>query len=204
MKLIDISRQSPRPQSEKYYGISPYAYCGGNPVSIIDEEGQDLVLIGLNKSSVTFKTDLVDKSFDAGKIGIDWGGELTFEGDELLSAALDIAGVVDPRGVADLANAGLQLQNGEFPGAAISAIGVIPYAGDLAKAAKIGKDLNVIGDAIRTSSNGLHCPYIRKWVREEVEAKTARDQSGRFIDKNKKEYRKLKAEAESNGMTQIQ
>lgn len=153
----------------KLIGISPYAYCGGDPVSIIDEEGQDLVHIGLNKSSVTFKTDLVDKSFDAGKIGIDWGGELTFEGDELLSAALDIAGVVDPTGVADLANAGLQLQNGEFLGAAISAIGVIPYAGDLAKAAKIGKPIEGKYD---------------------------------LGHKNKKEYRKLKAEAESNGMIQ--
>lgn len=29
----------PDPLSEKYYGISPYAYCAGNPISIIDKDG---------------------------------------------------------------------------------------------------------------------------------------------------------------------
>ena len=30
------------PLSEKYYGISPYAYCLGNPISIIDPNGMDI------------------------------------------------------------------------------------------------------------------------------------------------------------------
>ena len=30
------------PMSEKYYGISPYAYCLGNPISIIDPNGMDI------------------------------------------------------------------------------------------------------------------------------------------------------------------
>ena len=30
----------PDPLSEKYYGISPYAYCGGDPVTRIDTDGQ--------------------------------------------------------------------------------------------------------------------------------------------------------------------
>ena len=29
------------PLSEKYYGISPYAYCGGNPVNLGDYNGMD-------------------------------------------------------------------------------------------------------------------------------------------------------------------
>lgn len=29
------------PMSEKYYGISPYAYCAGNPVNIVDPNGMD-------------------------------------------------------------------------------------------------------------------------------------------------------------------
>ena len=28
------------PLSEKYYGISPYVYCLGNPISHIDDDGQ--------------------------------------------------------------------------------------------------------------------------------------------------------------------
>ena len=30
------------PLSEKYYGISPYVYCLGNPISIIDPDGMDI------------------------------------------------------------------------------------------------------------------------------------------------------------------
>ena len=29
------------PLAEKYYGISPYAWCGGNPVNRIDPDGRD-------------------------------------------------------------------------------------------------------------------------------------------------------------------
>lgn len=31
------------PLCEKYYGISPYAYCGGNPVNLIDPDGREPV-----------------------------------------------------------------------------------------------------------------------------------------------------------------
>lgn len=29
------------PLAEKYYSISPYAYCAGNPVNIVDPDGAD-------------------------------------------------------------------------------------------------------------------------------------------------------------------
>ena len=29
------------PLAEKYYSISPYAYCGGNPLSNVDPDGRD-------------------------------------------------------------------------------------------------------------------------------------------------------------------
>ena len=31
------------PMCEKYYGISPYAYCGGDPVNFVDPDGRDSV-----------------------------------------------------------------------------------------------------------------------------------------------------------------
>ena len=34
----------PDPLSEKYYGISPYAYCAGNPVNLVDPDGQFLYI----------------------------------------------------------------------------------------------------------------------------------------------------------------
>ena len=33
----------PDPMGEKYYDVSPYAYCAGNPVSLVDPEGKDIV-----------------------------------------------------------------------------------------------------------------------------------------------------------------
>ena len=33
------------PLAEKYYSISPYAYCANNPVNLVDPEGQDSYLI---------------------------------------------------------------------------------------------------------------------------------------------------------------
>ena len=32
---------APDPLAEKYYGVSPYAYCGDNPINAMDPDGQD-------------------------------------------------------------------------------------------------------------------------------------------------------------------
>jgi len=34
---------SPDPLAEKYYGISPYVFCGNNPANFIDPDGRDWV-----------------------------------------------------------------------------------------------------------------------------------------------------------------
>ena len=34
---------TPDPMAEKYYSISPYVYCAGNPVNIVDPDGKDWV-----------------------------------------------------------------------------------------------------------------------------------------------------------------
>lgn len=33
---------TPDPMAEKYYGISPYAYCAGDPVNLVDPDGKDI------------------------------------------------------------------------------------------------------------------------------------------------------------------
>ena len=37
--LYSARWSTPDPLSEKYYAISPYAYCAGNPVNLVDPEG---------------------------------------------------------------------------------------------------------------------------------------------------------------------
>lgn len=139
---------APDPLSEKYYGISPYAYCAGNPISVIDDGGRDLVLVGKGNSSVTFRTDLIDMSVNISRLGVDWKGNYSFEGNRLLGVALDVAGIFDPTPTSDLANASLQWSEGRHMDAVVSALGTIPYAGDLAKLTRVGKDIRIISDAV--------------------------------------------------------
>ncbi len=42
---------TPDPLGEKYYDISPYTYCAGDPVNLVDEDGEKIVV----KGSVPFK-----------------------------------------------------------------------------------------------------------------------------------------------------
>ena len=37
------------PLSEKYYGLSPYVYCGNNPLNMIDPDGRDAIYIAFPK-----------------------------------------------------------------------------------------------------------------------------------------------------------
>ena len=154
--------------------MTPYAYCANNPVKYVDPSGEemelndDIVLKGQNNSSVTIKTDLVDINVDVSSLGVDFGGNYTLQGDEILSAALDLAGIVDPTGIADGANAVLQAKNKEWGGAALSAIGLIPYLGDIAKIGKIKKDFEIIQRSIKhlkAPSKGLN-PFKNKTLKE--------------------------------------
>ena len=153
------------PLAEKYYSWSPYMYCVNNPMRFIDPNGtdtKDIVIEGANESSVTLATNLIDISVDASSLGIDFGGNYTIQGEDVLSAGLDIVGIIDPTGVADGLNAGLQAKNGDWVGAGISALGVIPYIGDAAKIGKVGKDVKIIEKAIEAVKNGDNAKALLK------------------------------------------
>ena len=146
------------PMSDKYPSLSPYVYCADNPMRLVDLEGtdifeyNDILVQGMNNSSITIKTNLVDMKVNAQPLGIDFGGNFQLEGYEVLSAALDLAGIVDPTGIADGANAVLQAKSREYFNAAISAAGLLPYIGDIAKVGKIKKDIQIIEKAIDAKS----------------------------------------------------
>ncbi|WP_423740205.1 SpvB/TcaC N-terminal domain-containing protein [Flavobacterium columnare] len=139
------------PLAEEFPDWSPYNFVMNNPIRLVDEDGMaptDIIIKGKNNSSVTLKTDLIDISVNASSLGVDFGGNYTLQGEDVLSAGLDIVGILDPTGVADGLNAGLQAKNGDWLGAGISALGVVPYLGDVAKVGKIGKDVKIIDKAI--------------------------------------------------------
>ena len=160
------------PMADKYSSLSPYAYCAWNPMKLLDPDGResmsndDIVIKGTNSSSVTVKTDLVDITIN---VDYDFGGNYTLQGEQIVSAALDLAGIADPLGVCDGANTVLQAKNGEWGGAVLSALGIIPYVGDIAKLGKAGKDLKILKkaiDGLKKSPQSLGNPFKDKTLKE--------------------------------------
>ena len=210
--------------AEDYPIFGSYVYCAANPINITDPDGNDIKIVGDNESCVTITTDLIDFEINASSLGIDWGGQYTLEGEDILSAALDIVGIFDPSGIADGLNAALQAKNGEYFDAAISVVGLIPFVGDAAKAGKVGKDVKIINNAIDAVKSGkkevstLHRPYIRKSTKDAV-PELPKGADGRYIDprdwqpfdgkpdlghKPGHEFWREKAKAEKEGLTQQQ
>jgi RHS repeat-associated protein len=135
---------------ESYESWSPYTSMANDPVKMSDPLGDvpDITIMGADNSSVTIKTDLINVKVDVGFLGINFGGNHSISGESVLQAGLDLAGIADPTGIADGINAGLSLKNGDWLGAGISALGIIPLVGDLAKVGKVEKDVKVIKNAV--------------------------------------------------------
>ena len=66
---------------------------------------------------------------------------------------IDLVGIVDPTGAADVAGAGLSVYRGDCAGAAISLVGLIPYAGDAAKLAKFGRWSDTVLNVARRAAD---------------------------------------------------
>lgn len=56
------------PHAEKYYHLSPYSYCGGNPVNAIDPNGKDIYMlfytIGNGRGDEMFKSAAETRKYD--------------------------------------------------------------------------------------------------------------------------------------------
>ena len=139
---------SPDSENTAYPWWSPWMYCGANPIANIDPTGNDITILGLNESAVVIDTNLINTELDLSRLGLDWGGKYNLHGDDVLSAGLDIVGIFDPTGVADITNCGLHLGHGNWSGALISFCGVIPYIGDLPKIARLEVDYRILNTAL--------------------------------------------------------
>ena len=66
-----------------------------------------------------------------------------------------MAGIADPTGIADLANAAIYAGRGQWANAGISTLGIIPYLGDAAKVGSLAAKTVQLTSKLRTAEAGL-------------------------------------------------
>lgn len=72
-----------------------------------------------------------------------------------IQTSLDVAGIADPTGIVDGINALIYAGRGQLGNAAISALAIIPYVGDIGKAGRLGAKTLQLTSKARTAENGL-------------------------------------------------
>lgn len=80
--------------------------------------------------------------------------------------ALDVVGFVDPTPTADGLNMAMSMARGDWTGAGISAVGMLPYLGDLAKAPRMSKHLATLRRALDLAAGR---PVFRSAIRPLVQ-----------------------------------
>lgn len=71
---------------------------------------------------------------------------------DLAQLGLDVVGIVEPTPFADGSNTVISLFRGDFLGAGLSAVGIIPYLGDLAKVGKLGKWSSTVSNVLEMAA----------------------------------------------------
>jgi len=80
---------------------------------------------------------------------------------DLTQMALDIGGIFDPTPISDGASGLISLYRGHYLDAAISAVSMVPYAGDLAKVGKLGRYAETLAKAVEAAK---HNPQLAQAI----------------------------------------
>jgi hypothetical protein len=101
---------------------------------------------------------------------------------DVVQDILDLVGVVDPTGVVDVVNAVGYALRGKWGSAAVTALGIIPYVGDVAKAGKAGHAVALATRGARQVARGADDEYIDVYRLVSSAEKEAMEMAGyRFV-----------------------
>ncbi|CAM2064450.1 HNH endonuclease [Sulfidibacter corallicola] len=107
--------------------------------------------------------------------------------DLLIDAGLDIAGIADPTPISDAISAFRSAMRGDWIGAGLSAISMIPYAGDAigktAKGARLMKQINKLKKRLETAQS--HYKQVYERTRKALEKRIAKAKRQRKKAKKK-------------------
>jgi len=91
---------TPDPLSEKYYSISPYAYCANNPINKIDPDGRDVFITGLlNQEALHQLQSRLGKNIT---LSMDENGKLSYTSNEnkkLKGGSLRVADMINDNSI---------------------------------------------------------------------------------------------------------
>lgn len=111
---------------------------------------------------------------------------------DLGQLALDIIGIVEPTPFADSANAVISMTRGDWWGSLLSAAGVIPYIGDVAKLGKIRKYIRSFDKAVTLAQRSARFAKPVKAVAERILAAINRIPFDKLPDTARRMFQQLR------------
>ncbi len=109
----------------------------------------------LSQADTSTRTEFVEGVQRAAAANIEMPDGLSDEEKELYldlaQLGLDIVGIAEPTPFADGSNGIISLFRGDWLGAGLSALSIVPYVGDLAKLGKLGKWASTVSNVIETA-----------------------------------------------------
>ncbi|PTL75692.1 HNH endonuclease [Vitiosangium sp. GDMCC 1.1324] len=109
---------------------------------------------------------------------------------DLAQAAVDVAGIVDPTPISDVIGAGMSVARGDWVGAGLSLISVVPYVGDAlgktAKGARLAGRIADLKKGIESSAASIRKIYADRRAAAAIERAKRKKEAAEAAVKKKK------------------